>query len=153
MLVNEIISGGQTGADRAGLDWALMNRIPHSGWCPAGRKAEDGPIADRYLLTETPGDNYSLRTEWNVRDSDGTVIFSVAPQLSGGSNLTRELAKKWHRPCLHLSQMKTKNPEVALITFVESNFIQKLNIAGPRESTEPDIAQYVREVLDAAFGG
>ena len=151
-MIKKIISGGQTGADRAALDWALENRIPHGGWCPAGRIAEDGPISDRYLLTETPTENYALRTEWNVRDSDGTVIFSIAPQLKGGSALTLDLAKKLKRPCLHLSQMKLKAPDRDLIDFIDSNFIQKLNVAGPRESTEPDIAIFVREVLDAAFG-
>ncbi|NNE92076.1 MAG: hypothetical protein HKN23_10550 [Verrucomicrobiales bacterium] len=152
MLVNEIVSGGQTGADRAALDWALENRIPHGGWCPAGRLAEDGPIPDRYLLTETPTENYALRTEWNVRDSDGTVIFSIAPQLKGGSALTLDLAKKLKRPCLHLSQLKSEAPDRELINFIDSSFIQRLNVAGPRESTEPDIAIFVREVLDAAFG-
>ncbi|MGY8641970.1 MAG: putative molybdenum carrier protein [Verrucomicrobiales bacterium] len=152
MIITEIISGGQTGADRAGLDWALANRVAHSGWCPAGRFSEDGPIESRYLLTETPSEGYAQRTEWNVRDSDGTVIFSVDSQLRGGSSLTRDLAKKWHRPCLHLSQLKTKNPVETLVEFVESNFIQKLNIAGPRESSEPEIAIYLTEVLDAAFG-
>ncbi|MGI8605082.1 MAG: YpsA SLOG family protein [Verrucomicrobiales bacterium] len=63
-----IISGGQTGADRAALDWAIANGVPHGGWCPKGRLAEDGPIPDRYQLTETPTANYLQRNEWNVRD-------------------------------------------------------------------------------------
>ncbi|MEX0610513.1 MAG: putative molybdenum carrier protein, partial [Pirellulales bacterium] len=69
-----IISGGQTGADRAALDFALEHEIAHGGWCPRGRLAEDGPIAPRYNLQETPSRKYSQRTEWNVRDSDATVI-------------------------------------------------------------------------------
>src|SRR5215469_17702424 len=84
-----IISGGQTGADRAVLDWAIDRGIPHGGWCPRGRRAEDAPLESRYGLKETPSEDYAQRTKWNVRDSDGTVIFSLKPQLIGGSELTR----------------------------------------------------------------
>jgi predicted Rossmann-fold nucleotide-binding protein len=88
--LQKIISGGQTGVDRAALDFAIERDIPHCGWCPKGRKAEDGSLEGRYLLTETPSSSYPQRTEWNVRDSDGSVIFSIAPTLTGGS-------KKNHR--------------------------------------------------------
>jgi Circularly permutated YpsA SLOG family len=81
----KIVSGGQTGADRAGLDWAIKNGIQHGGWCPKGRRAEDGPIDAKYQLQETPSSNYPQRTEWNVRDSDGTMIFSIGEYLTGGS--------------------------------------------------------------------
>ena len=73
-----ILSGGQTGADRAALDFAIEYGLPHGGWCPRGRLAEDGPIDERYELTETPSHRYAQRTEWNVRDSDATVVFSIA---------------------------------------------------------------------------
>ena len=76
--MQKIISGGQTGADRMALDWAIWHDIAHGGWCPKGRKAEDGPIEAKYILTETPSARYLQRTEWNVRDSDGTAIFSMA---------------------------------------------------------------------------
>lgn len=87
-----IISGGQTGVDRAALDWAIANRIPHGGWCPKGRRAEDGPLPRRYKLRETPSRSYAQRTRWNVRDSDATLIFSAANSLTGGSELTRRTA-------------------------------------------------------------
>jgi hypothetical protein len=93
-----IISGGQTGVDRAALDFAIAHGIPHGGWCPAGRKAEDGTIDLRYQLKETPSSNYVQRTEWNARDSDGTVVFSSAPLLTGGSKKTVELVEKWLAP-------------------------------------------------------
>lgn len=83
--MEKIVSGGQTGVDRAGLDFAIALGIPHGGWCPKGRKAEDGPIDNRYQLQETPRADYLQRTEWNVRDNDGTVIFTVNATLSGGS--------------------------------------------------------------------
>ena len=76
-MIEKIISGGQTGADCAALDFAIEHGIPHGGWCPGGRLAEDGPIDARYQLKETPSANYTQRTEWNVRDSDGTVVFSI----------------------------------------------------------------------------
>jgi hypothetical protein len=99
----KIVSGGQTGADRAALDFAIAHGIPHGGWCPKGRKAEDGPTHNRYELKETPSSNYAQRTEWNVRDSDGTVVFSIAAKLTGGSKKTVKLARKRRKPCLHLS--------------------------------------------------
>src|ERR1044072_8003346 len=80
--VEQITSGGQTGADRAALDFALFHGIPHGGWCPRGRLAEDGTLQTHYELKETPGALYSQRTDWNVRDSDGTVIFTLAARLS-----------------------------------------------------------------------
>src|SRR6202011_5716034 len=83
-----IVSGGQTGADRAALDWALQHNVPCGGWCPKGRKAEDGPINPKYPLKESSSVCYLQRTEWNVRDSDGTVLFSIAPILGGGSKKT-----------------------------------------------------------------
>ena len=95
-------SGGQTGADRAALDWALENQLPHGGWCPRGRQAEDGVIADCYLLQETPSEAYEERTAWNVRDSDATVIISVGERLTGGSHYTLECANSQCRPLLHL---------------------------------------------------
>lgn len=107
VLVNQvpnIVSGGQTGADRAALDWAIQNGIRHGGWCPKQRRSEDGPIEPKYQLKETPSTEYDQRTEWNARDSDGTVVFSVGETLTGGSKLTVEFAQKHGKPVLHLSR-------------------------------------------------
>ena len=151
-MLQKIISGGQTGADRAALDWAVAHPgIDHGGWCPLNRLAEDGRIDDRYLLQETPHDGYSQRTEWNVRESDATVIFSIATELTGGSLLTLELARQWKRPALHVSQKKTENPGETLRQFVDDHFVETLNVAGPRISGEPGIGEFVRTVLDDAF--
>ena len=147
-----IISGGQTGADRAALDWAIARGVQHGGWCPKGRKAEDGPIAGHYQLRETPSTNYVQRTEWNVRDSDGTVVFSIAPVLSGGSKKTVELARKHGRPVLHVSKAGgVPAARVALRHFVAEHGIRVLNVAGPRASKEPEIGAFVRAVLDATW--
>src|SRR5262245_13445725 len=86
----KIISGGQTGVDRAALEWALARGIPHGGWCPKGRRAEDGIIPPRFQLEETDSDNPSVRTRGNIRDSNGTVIFSGSLELSGGTKETAE---------------------------------------------------------------
>jgi hypothetical protein len=99
----KIVSGGQTGADRAGLDWAIKNGISHGGWCPKGRRSKDGTIPSQYQLQETTSANYLQRTEWNVRDSDGTVIISIGEHLTGGSLKTLEFAIKHRKPHLHLS--------------------------------------------------
>ena len=98
------MSGGQTGADRAALDFAIAHAIPHGGWCPQGRRAEDGPIPGQYQLAETFIGDYLQRTEWNVRDTDGTVIFTVAAMLTGGSERTAEFAARHAKPFIHLSQ-------------------------------------------------
>ncbi len=151
--VEKIVSGGQTGADRAGLDWALKHGVPHGGWCPRGRKAEDGPIDARYALTETAESRYHFRTRLNVEESDATVIFSLAAELSGGSALTREFAENLGKPSLHLSGEATRDPAMALRRFLVENSAHVLNIAGPRASTEPKIGDFVRRVLDDALLG
>ena len=98
----KIVSGGQTGADRAALDWALAHNVECGEWCPKGRKAEDGLIDPKYPLKETPLAAYLQRTEWNVRDSDATVLFSVNPVLTGGSESAVEFAPGHGKPCMHL---------------------------------------------------
>ena len=148
MLLSKIISGGQTGADRAALDTAIKLNMPHGGWCPRGRLAEDGTIADFYTLTETPSADPAQRTEWNVRDSDGTVIFSISPKLSGGSAKTEIFARQYQKPCLHLSREREGQRGVELLScFLADNKIQILNVAGPRQSEESRIAEFVSELL------
>ena len=148
-MIEKVISGGQTGVDRAALDMALDLRIPCGGWCPNGRLAEDGPLGPKYPLEETPSSDYSQRTEWNVRDSDGTLILHGG-HLSGGTVLTVELAARHNRPCLILDL--SQNP--ASLTFLEwarQHRIRVLNVAGPRESGAPGISDqasaFLRTVL------
>src|SRR4051812_17831130 len=143
-----IISGGQTGADRAALDFAIANGISHGGWCPRRRRAEDGVILPRYSLRETPSTHYSQRTEWNVRDSDATVVFSIKPQLTGGTRLTFELARRLGKPVLHLSRDESEAGAAGetLRAFVEEHRIGMLNVAGPRASQESEIGTFVHDV-------
>jgi len=154
MSLCKIISGGQTGADRAALDWAIISGITHGGWCPKGRKAEDGTIDQRYNLVETPSDDYSQRTEWNIRDSDATAVFSILRELRGGSLLTMKLAEQYNKPVIHLcKEDEQANHALELRSFIEKFGISVLNVAGPRESDEPGVYQFVSRILDQALGG
>lgn len=141
----KIVSGGQTGADQAGLDWAINHGINHSGWCPKGRRSEDGPIDLIYELIETPSSKYLERTEWNVRDSDATVIFTLDEKLDGGSKKTAEFAQKLGKPFIH---MRPRVHPKCLARFLVRHQVKILNIAGKRETSAPGVSQYVLEVLD-----
>jgi hypothetical protein len=145
----KIITGGQTGVDRAALDVALELGLSCGGWCPRGRRAEDGPIPAHYPLEETPGAEYPQRTEWNVRDSDGTLVLTLG-QADRGTTLTIALAKRNGKPYLVVDL--TDPPEAATIReWTEKHQIHILNVAGPRESSTPGIgaraAHLLREVL------
>lgn len=152
-MIAKIVSGGQTGADRAALDVAIRHGLPHGGWCPRGREAEDGVISEQYRLTETPLVHPSQRTEWNVRDSDATVVFTLGAQPAGGSLLTIETAARLRKPCLHLSVSDETYDDRALVLrqFVSEKRIVVLNVAGSRESEEPGIYSWVWRVLEDAF--
>lgn len=148
----KIVSCGQTGADRAALDWAIERGVPHGGWCPKGRKAEDGRIDPRYNMKETPSGGYEQRTEWNVSDSHGTLVISIVALLTGGSEKTVALARKHYKPLLQLS--REGGPPAAeqkLLRFIREHQIKILNVAGPRASEEPEVAAFVKQVLDRAW--
>lgn len=123
--------------------------IAHGGWCPRGRLAEDGSIPARYQLEEMPSAEYAARTERNVVDSDATLILTRGP-LSGGTELTLRLAKRHGRP--HMAADLDEEPEVERVhDWLRTHRIEVLNIAGPRESTCPGIADqaeaFVRRLL------
>jgi hypothetical protein len=143
-----IISGGQSGADRAGLDWAIAHGIAHGGWCPKGRRCEDGPLASHYQLKETPLSNYLQRTEWNVRDSDATLIFTSSEKLDGGSKRTADFAEKLGKPFLH---MRPGVHPKYIARFLARNSVARLNIAGKSASSAPDIMKFVNETLTDVF--
>ncbi len=154
VTVERIVSGGQTGVDRAALDVARRLGIAHGGWCPRGRWAEDGVIPEHYHLQETPGHACEERTEWNVRDADATVIFSISTELTGGSAYTRWVAQQLGKPWLHLARASCPVEEAArrLREFLRHTQVRVLNVAGPRASTEPEAAQYAASVLEQVFG-
>ncbi|MEO5329080.1 MAG: putative molybdenum carrier protein [Magnetococcus sp. THC-1_WYH] len=130
--VDRIISGGQTGVDRAALDFALARRIEAGGWCPKGRKAEDGSIPVYYPLLETHRSDYPYRTLLNIMDSDGTLIL-FRGQLRGGSALTWRSALQLKLPCLLVDLHGDWNLQ-DIAHWLEQNAVRILNVAGPRES-------------------
>jgi hypothetical protein len=136
-IVERIRSGGQTGVDRAALDAAIEAGIPHTGWCPRGRRSEDGPIPSRYHLIETAEADYAVRTGLNVRDADGTLILTRgAPE--GGTRLTLELARAMRKP-VFLADPSEMHSVRDVRTWLRDNGIRELNVAGPRASKSPSI--------------
>lgn len=147
-----IISGGQTGIDRQALDVAIESGIPHGGWCPLGRLAEDGPIPDRYRLQETASANYSERTRLNILHSDGTLVLHGG-QPEGGTALTIKLAKKLAKPLLAIDFFGTPHLNhdwvvQQALDWIENHSIFILNIAGPRLSSSPHLTTIVRPFLE-----
>ncbi len=153
-LVKMVVSGGQSGVDRAALDTALTLRIPCGGWCPRDRYAEDGRIADRYPLAETPAGDTSQRTEWNVRDSDGTLVLTRG-EPSGGTALTIRFAIRSGRPFLVVDLAGPCDPG-GVRSWIREHGIGVLNVAGPRESKCPGIyreaSEFLLEVLASRTG-
>lgn len=145
----KICSGGQTGADRAALDWAIAKGIPHGGWCPTGRLAEDGVIPAKYHLDELLDGGYLERNRANVRDSDATLIVSLSEQLSGGSLQTMKFAMDLRKPCLHVSPRQ--NWTELLKHWYRPKAGRTLNVAGPRASKAPGIEAFVVEVLEEVW--
>jgi hypothetical protein len=145
-MLNKIVSGGQTGVDRAALDAAQSRDIDVDGWCPNGRRAEDGSIPERYPLRETPTEDYGQRTTWNVRDSDGTLIISDDRPLHGGTARTVEEARTQNKPLLHV---RTTDPvPVEMIrAWREDNNVRILNVAGPRASEAQGIYERALDIL------
>ncbi len=130
-MIAKVISGGQTGVDRAALDVARELGIPCGGWCPKGRRAVDGVIPAKYPLTESPTAAYSERTALNVRDADGTLILNKGP-LESGTAYTAEVARKLSCACLVIDLGERFDAD-EILGWIEREGIRILNVAGPRE--------------------
>ncbi len=145
-----IVSGGQTGVDRAALDTAMARGLPVDGWCPAGRRAEDGPISARYPLRETPLRQYRQRTEWNVRDSDATLVLT-AGGVSPGTQATIAAAHALGSQVMHV-RAKATTSAGTVAEWILKLRIRRLNVAGPRESEAPgvygDACRFMNALMD-----
>ncbi len=145
----KIVSGGQTGVDRAALDVALELGIPCGGWCPKGRRAEDGVIDLHYPLQETGSPEYPVRTEMNVKDSDATLILNQG-SIAGGTALTLRLAKSNKKPYRVVDLSQTEDPAIVK-KWIQHEKVKVLNVAGPPESNRPGIygraIQFLRRIL------
>jgi len=144
-----IISGGQTGVDRAALDFAIAHGIPHGGWCSLGRRAEDGVLDARYELCETETTNYRQRTRRNVEDSDATLILNVG-ELADGSLTMRQFAERASKP-VHVVALDPDGlaEEFARVReWLAAHAVTVLNVAGPRESKHPGVYRKALEFLE-----
>jgi hypothetical protein len=151
-MIKKIISGGQTGVDRAALDAAIKLTIPHGGWIPQGRLTENGSLPPEYRLRETDNTSYADRTEKNVLAADGTLIISRGP-LTGGSEYTREMAVRHNRLWLHidLKQIPAFQAAVAINDWISKRGIEILNVAGPRASKDPKIYKDTLNIIESAY--
>jgi hypothetical protein len=145
----KIISGGQTGIDRAALDLALKHGVDSGGWCPTGRLDEFGRIPDRYSVRELQAGGFTERTLQNVKDSDGTVIIYLG-KLSGGTEQTVQFCVEQSQPHELIDASKVSAEEAAslIADFVRENKIDVLNVAGPRQSEWPDGYNYASHALE-----
>jgi threonyl-tRNA synthetase len=146
VIPERIISGGQTGVDRAALDFAIERRFAYGGYCPKGRRAEDGTIPLHYNLTETKSADYAERTEKNVDDADGTLILHRG-DLSSGTQFTAELCQYKEKPLFLIDMDHPADRMVAFRSWLKKNQIKTLNIAGPRESQRPGISAQAADIL------
>ncbi len=151
MTLRRIVSGGQTGVDRAALDVAIARGIPHGGWCPRGRRAEDGRIPDRYALREHASPEYAQRTEQNVVDSDGTLVLTIGSPRDGTA-LTVRLAERHARPHL-VVDLDDPPPPATVAAWIAAHALGVLNVAGPRESTQPGIGRKAMAYLEGVLAG
>jgi hypothetical protein len=147
-VLKKIVSGGQTGADIAGVDAAIECGFEYGGWLPKGRKTEDGSLPEKYRMTAMARGGYPKRTEQNVIDSSGTVIFTHK-KLTGGSKLTADLAESWGKPWLHInfSEMPEDDALEILAEWLKRNEIETLNVAGSRASKDSNVYQKVFSII------
>ena len=151
-MLKMIVAGGQTGADRAALDVAIRLNIPHGGWVPKGRLAEDGRIPQKYRLNEMPTASLAARTKQNVLDSDGTLIIARG-KLTGGSDYTRKMTLMHKKQLLGIDLDLTSHYDAAslVVSWISLQRIEVLNVAGPRASEDPAIYHDVQQILERAI--
>lgn len=149
-MIEKIISGGQTGVDQAGLDFAIEKGIPHGGYVPKGRKSEAGPIPEKYKMTEHPASTYPPRTEANVAAADATVIFTNGLlNNEPGCLLTVNLCREAKKPFAVVSLLEDDEAGIRVLKELLKD-VKILNVAGPRGSHKPDVSK-VKRILAGAI--
>ena len=136
-MLKKIISGGQTGSDRAALDIAIKRGVKHGGWCPKNRIAEDGAIEKKYCLIETKSEDTAQRTQKNIQSSDGTLVFipKWPLEITDGTKLTIEHTQLLKKPLFIVDLSNDEEINEKFYSWLKKNRISVLNVAGPRESS------------------
>lgn len=142
-----IITSSRIGADRAALDWALANEMPHGGWCPAGMLAGDEPLDPKYRLKETATEAPLESVESNVRDSDATVVFTLGPKATGPAQKAVSYSKKQKKPVLHVHRAVLGASE-RVVEFLDKHYIRRLHVTGTAETEEAGVGGFVTMTLD-----
>jgi Circularly permutated YpsA SLOG family len=150
-MLSKIVSGGQTGVDRAALDFAIRRGIPHGGYCPKGRRSESGRIARKYRLMECASPDYAMRTVLNVTHSDGTLILTRG-RPEGGTQRTVFLCREYGKPTF-IIDLERKMDIAGFAAWLFEYEIGTLNVAGPRETKQSGIGKQTRETLEELFAG
>ena len=146
-----IVAGGQTGAPRAAIDFAIARHIPHAAWHPQDGEGEDAPIGARRKQHETPSADHSQRTEWNVRGSDGTVVFTISNHRSADSLEALKFAQRHKKPWIHLYAPTDEDAPARLWKFIQDNNIRALNVVGAGAGDDPELEKYVTATLHGLF--
>lgn len=142
-----IITSSKLGADRAALDWALTNSMPHGGWCPLGNLTGEEPLDLKYKLKETATDAVLESVESNVRDSDATVVFTLGPKATGPAQKASTYAKKQKKPVLHVHRAVLGASE-RVVEFLDKYYVRRLHVTGSTETEEAGIGAWVAMTLD-----
>lgn len=149
MPIERVISGGQTGVDRAALRAARSAGLDVGGWCPKGRRSDDGPISDEFPMQETPSAGYPTRTRWNIRDADATLVLYEGP-LEGGTAHTLKLATALGRPAAAFD-VAQRDAGARIRDWIAQTCPRVLNVAGPREGKRPGIGARAHALLAEVF--
>lgn len=150
--IRRIISAGQAGAERAGLDWAIGHGIAYGGFCRRRRKSKSGPGAENNGLIETPSRSSARCEERNVMESEGTLIFTCKQGMNSGARRIEAFSRKHGRPVLHVWRAAPLSWTVGAVrAFARDHGMGVVNVTGSRRSKEPAVIQFVQEVLTSAF--
>lgn len=144
-----IITAAQKGANRAALDWAIKSELPHGGWCPLGGLKDDDGTVLSYKLKETPTENVLESVEFNVRDSDATVVFTLAPKAAGAAQKAVSYAKKQKKPVIHLHRGILGVSE-KFVAFLDKYYARRLHLTGSLEADEAGISAWISNELEKA---